>query len=130
MFGSPPTMPASPAASACGTKTSGRRSARLPPPARCTDRQSIMATAHDPGRLPTGLPVPQDDGAARHLTGTKLPSMALAATNGSQTDLSAFDGRTVVYIFPLTIRLCNEHPDRLDTIPGPRTPSPPLYSQP
>src|ERR1700730_18044921 len=41
-----------------------------------------MATAHDPGRLPSDLPVPQDDGAARHLTGTRLPSLPLPPTNG------------------------------------------------
>ena len=79
-----------------------------------------MATAHDPGRLPTGLPVPQDDGAARHLTGTKLPSMALTATNDSQTDLSALEGRTVVYIFPRTGRPGEDPPDGWDAIPGAR----------
>src|SRR6266478_8343547 len=79
-----------------------------------------MATAHDPGRLPAGLPIPQDDGAARHLTGTKLPSMALAATNGSQTDLSALEGRTVVYIFPRTGRPGEDPPDGWDAIPGAR----------
>ena len=79
-----------------------------------------MAEAHDPGRLPTGLPVPEDDGAARHLTGTKLPSMALAATNGSQTDLSALEGRTVVYIFPRTGRPGEDPPDGWDAIPGAR----------
>ena len=43
-----------------------------------------MSTAHDPTILPAGIPVPQDDGAARHLTDLKLPSVPLAATNGSR----------------------------------------------
>ena len=79
-----------------------------------------MATAHDPGRLPPDLPVPQDDGAARHLTGTRLPSLALPATNGSQVDLSALRGRTVVYIFPRTGRPGQDPPDGWDAIPGAR----------
>ena len=36
--------------------------------------------AHDPTYLPPDIPVPQDDGAARHLAGMKLPDIALAAT--------------------------------------------------
>ena len=38
------------------------------------------AGAHDPTYLPPDIPVPQDDGAARHLTGMTLPDIALAAT--------------------------------------------------
>jgi len=52
--------------------------------------------------LPAGLPVPTDDGAAAHLTGTKLPSIALAATTGGAVDLSAQRGRTVVFAYPRT----------------------------
>ena len=54
--------------------------------------------------LPAGLPVPTDDGAAAHLTGTKLPSIALAATTGGAVDLSAQRGRTVVFAYPRTGR--------------------------
>ena len=32
--------------------------------------------------VPTGIPMPQDDGAARHLLRKKVPSIALACTNG------------------------------------------------
>jgi hypothetical protein len=35
---------------------------------------------HDPTVLPDDLPAPQDDGAARHLMGAKLPDIALPAT--------------------------------------------------
>ena len=48
------------------------------------------------------IPVPQDDGAARHLAGMKLPDLALPATDGSAVNLSKLKGRTVVYIYPRT----------------------------
>ena len=41
-----------------------------------------MTMAHDPTVLPDDLPVPQDDGAARHLAGCKLPAIRLAAQAG------------------------------------------------
>src|SRR5215813_690013 len=61
-----------------------------------------MTSTHDPTVLPTDIPVPQDDGAARHLAGLKLPSVSLTATDGTQVDLSKLKGRTVVYIYPRT----------------------------
>lgn len=38
--------------------------------------------AHDPTRLPPDLPVPRDDGAARHLRGLPLPDLVLDSTAG------------------------------------------------
>ena len=70
--------------------------------------------------LPTDLPVPQDDGGARHLAGLKLPSVALAATDGAQVDLSSSQGRTVVYIYPRTGVPGQAPPDGWDAIPGAR----------
>ena len=58
--------------------------------------------AHNPQLLPAGIPVPQDDGAARHLAGTKLPDLALPATDGAPVNLSRLRGRTVIYIYPRT----------------------------
>jgi peroxiredoxin len=52
--------------------------------------------------LPPDLPVPEDDGAARHLIGARLPSIRLAATDGSTVDLSALTGRTIIYVYPRT----------------------------
>ena len=75
---------------------------------------------HDPSKLPGDLPVPPDDGAASHLTGLRLPSLRLAATDGSEIDLSALKGRTVVYIYPRTGRPGVEPPDGWDAIPGAR----------
>ena len=38
--------------------------------------------AFDPTVLPPDLPVPADDGAARHLPGLRMPDIALASTAG------------------------------------------------
>jgi len=77
-------------------------------------------TAHNPNVLPADIPVPQDDGGARHLAGRKLPSMALAATDGSRVDLSKLAGRTVVYIYPRTGVPGQAPPEGWDAIPGAR----------
>jgi peroxiredoxin len=79
-----------------------------------------MTTAHDPNILPADIPVPQDDGAARHLTGVKLPSLPLAATDGSKVDLSKLPGRSVVYVYPRTGVPGQAPPDGWDQIPGAR----------
>jgi peroxiredoxin len=79
-----------------------------------------MSALHDPTILPADLPVPQDDGRARHLTGRKLPALALSATNGSNVDLSRLAGRTVLYIYPRTGRPGQPLPDGWDGIPGAR----------
>ena len=70
--------------------------------------------------LPDNLPVPQDDGAARHLTGLKMPAVALPATDGSQVDLAKLSGRTVVYIYPRTGVPGQPSPAGWDAIPGAR----------
>jgi peroxiredoxin len=58
-----------------------------------------MVTPHNPLVLPTDLPAPQDDGAARHLTGLALPDLPLPATNGAAVNLAKLRGRTVVYAY-------------------------------
>ena len=75
---------------------------------------------HDPNILPEDLPAPQDDGAARHLNGMRLPSIPLVATDGSSVDLSKLKGRTVVYIYPRTGRPGQALPTGWDAIPGAR----------
>ena len=75
---------------------------------------------HDPRVLPDDLPVPQDDGAARHLAGLKLPDIALTATDGAQVNLSKLDGRTIVYVYPRTGRPGQALPTGWDAIPGAR----------
>jgi peroxiredoxin len=79
-----------------------------------------MTTPHNPNVLPADLPIPRDDGAARHLAGGKLPALALAATDGSRVDLSKLRGRTVVYIYPRTGVPGQASPQGWDQIPGAR----------
>ena len=79
-----------------------------------------MTALHDPNVLPAELPAPQDDGAARHLAGVRLPSLALAATDGSQVDLSKLSGRTVVYVYPRTGVPGQPLPEGWNDIPGAR----------
>lgn len=66
------------------------------------------------------IPAPQDDGAARHLIGSELPSVSLEATDGKTVDLSTLRGRTVVYAYPRTGRPGTDNPDGWDLIPGAR----------
>jgi peroxiredoxin len=79
-----------------------------------------MSAPHDPMILPSDLPPPADDGAARHLTGLTLPQVALPATDGSSVDLATLRGRTIVYIYPRTGVPGQAPPDGWDMIPGAR----------
>jgi peroxiredoxin len=75
---------------------------------------------HNPNVLPSNIPPPQDDGAARHLEGMRLPDLALTATDGSKVNLSKLTGRTVLYIYPRTGRPGVDLPTGWDAIPGAR----------
>jgi peroxiredoxin len=83
-----------------------------------TDKTNDMAT--NPNILPPNIPAPQDDGAARHLTGVALPDLALLATSGAPVNLSKLKGRTVVYVYPRTGVPGVPNPDGWDQIPGAR----------
>ena len=75
----------------------------------------------DPNVLPPDLPAPVDDGAAAHLVGVVLPSVALASTNGTRVDVAALTGRTVLYAYPRTGRPGEPALDEdWDLIPGAR----------
>jgi peroxiredoxin len=71
--------------------------------------------------LPGDLPVPADDGAAQHLPGMAMPKLALTGTDGQSVDLSALgEGRTVLYLYPLSGKPGTDLPDGWDAIPGAR----------
>jgi peroxiredoxin len=71
--------------------------------------------------LPADLPVPEDDGAADHLPGTKAPQVELQCTDGAPIRLDALGaGRSVIYVYPLTGRPGTDLPDGWDSIPGAR----------
>ena len=79
-----------------------------------------MTVKHDPLILPPDLPIPQDDGAAAHLTGRKLPDLDLQATDGTSVKLAALPGRSVVYVYPRTGQPGVPSPDGWEAIPGAR----------
>jgi peroxiredoxin len=79
-----------------------------------------MPRTDDILNLPSDLPVPVDDGMARHLPGLPVATISLPATTGQEINLSAMVGRTVVYCYPRTGRPDQEPPDGWNLIPGAR----------
>ena len=72
-------------------------------------------------QLPPNLPIPIDDGAARHLIGMALPDVALPSTKNRLVNLSKIAvPRTVVYAYPRTGRPSEPIPAGWDEIPGAR----------
>ncbi len=66
------------------------------------------------------IPAPDDDGAMEHLKGTRLPAVALAATDGSLVTLSDMPGRVIVYGYPMTGQPGVALPEGWDMVPGAR----------
>lgn len=66
------------------------------------------------------IPPPQDDGAAAHLAGARLPDIDLPASNGGTVGLAWLKGRTVIYVYPMTGQPGVALPEGWDDIPGAR----------
>ncbi len=66
------------------------------------------------------IPAPADDGSAKHLTGMRVPPIALPATDGSAVNVSSLHGRTVIYAYPRSGRPGIANPEGWDLIPGAR----------
>ena len=65
------------------------------------------------------LPEPADDGAADHLVGHAAPTSTLPSTSGEDVDLSVLpQGRTVLYLYPMTGQPGREPPEGWMQIPG------------
>ena len=71
---------------------------------------------HDPYVLPEGLPVPVDDGAADHLTGSAVPDLMLLSSRGA-VNLRDFE---VLYVYPRSGRPGRDLLPGWDDIPGAR----------
>lgn len=72
-------------------------------------------------QLPANLPVPKDDGGARHLKGMALPDLALPSTANRRVNLSKVAApRTVIYCYPMTGQPGKPLPAGWDDIPGAR----------
>src|SRR5436190_14373347 len=75
----------------------------------------------DFNKLPPNLPVPKDDGAARHLTGMALPDISLRSTKDRLVNLSTLTAsRIVIYAYPRTGAPGVPVPVGWDEIPGAR----------
>ncbi len=79
-----------------------------------------MTRIDDVYKLPLDLPVPVDDGKCDHLTGMRLPAIALPSTADTLVDLSKIDGAVVVYCYPRTGDPSKDPPPGWNEIPGAR----------
>lgn len=68
----------------------------------------------------SALPEPEDDGAAAHLLGLRLPPVRLTSTDGHEVDLSCLPGLSVLYFYPMTGRPGQPLPEGWDMVPGAR----------
>ena len=76
--------------------------------------------SHDPYALPAGLPVPEDDGAADHLPGARIPSLVLESSQGP-VDLAELCAELgVLYVYPRTGKPGVDPPAGWDEFPGAR----------
>ena len=77
-----------------------------------------MTDLHGP---PADLPVPEDDGAADHLPGARVPSVVLSASSGESVDLARAAQETlVIYVYPATGVPGRPLPAGWDEVPGAR----------
>jgi peroxiredoxin len=72
--------------------------------------------------LPKDLPVPRDDGAARHLPHAMVPPIGLPSTRRREVVLAheSQDRRVVVYAYPRTGEPDKDPPPGWDAVPGAR----------
>ena len=71
--------------------------------------------------LPSNLPVPADDGAAKHLVGMRMPAITLTSTAGRRVNVSDLGAeRTVIYCYPRTGAPGQPVPKGWDEVPGAR----------
>lgn len=71
--------------------------------------------------LPPSLPVPKDDGGAKHLAGMPVPAITLVSTANRRVNLADLARkRTVIYCYPRTGAPGQPVPKGWDDIPGAR----------
>ncbi len=74
----------------------------------------------DPYTLPADLPEPQDDGAADHLPGLRIPRLTLSSSRGSVDLADWARDRLVLYVYPRAGRPGRPMASGWDAIPGAR----------
>ena len=75
---------------------------------------------YDPTVLPAGLPLPEDDGAADHLSALAIPAITFASTRGDLNLAELAEDLLVLYVYPRTGRPGVEPPAAWDETPGAR----------
>jgi peroxiredoxin len=89
------------------------------PPTLEAEKLTQMAANYN--SLPPNLPVPQDDGAARHLEGLELPDLRLPLAAGGELGLrDAAAGTLVAFVYPRTGTPGQPLVPGWDDIPGAR----------
>ena len=76
--------------------------------------------SHDPYTLPPDLPVPEDDGAADHLPGARIPSLVLESSQGPVDLAELCAAIAVLYVYPGTGTPGVEPLPGWDAFPGAR----------
>ena len=76
--------------------------------------------SHDPYVLPPNLPEPEDDGAADHLPGARIPSLVLDSSQGRVDLAELCDQLGVLYVYPRTGKPGVESLPGWDEFPGAR----------
>ena len=80
----------------------------------------VVEAVSDYSALPDDLPAPEDDGAADHLPGMRMPELVLTATDARAINLAAHPGTTILYLYPMTGVPDVPLPEGWDLIPGAR----------
>ena len=90
--------------------------------ARAQQEQPVTPVPKDAFyKLPANLPVPKDDGAAKHLAGMPVPPVTLVSTGNRRVNLAEqARKRTVIYCYPRTGAPGQPVPNGWDEIPGAR----------
>src|SRR5215207_2568981 len=78
-----------------------------------SDSETVTPEYHE---LPTDLPVPEDDGAADHLPGMRIPALRLRGVDLAE----AARGTLVAFVYPRTGTPGEPSPQGWDYIPGAR----------
>ena len=72
-------------------------------------------------KLPSDLPIPEDDGSCEHLLHQSIPDISLPNQDGNYLKLNRNDTfRIVLYCYPMTGRPDRPLPNNWDQIPGAR----------
>jgi peroxiredoxin len=71
--------------------------------------------------LPAGIPVPEDDGAAKHLVGARIPGIELRSTGGGSVNVGEVAKHlSVFFLYPATIAPPAVIPGEWSEVPGAR----------